>query len=71
MVLATSDMKGACYVETKNLDGETNLKTKTAHKNLRSIFSDINEFKNLNGYLNCEQPNNSIYKFEGNIKVAQ
>ena len=27
-VLASSDAKGACYVETKGLDGETNLKTK-------------------------------------------
>jgi len=35
MVLAqSSDPKGVCYVETKNLDGETNLKHKTAVKSL-------------------------------------
>ena len=30
IVLATSDPDGACYVETKNLDGETNLKVREA-----------------------------------------
>jgi len=28
LVLATSESDGQCFVETKNLDGETNLKTK-------------------------------------------
>lgn len=28
VLLQTSDEKGKCYVETKNLDGETSLKTK-------------------------------------------
>lgn len=28
VVLQTSDKNGKCYVETKNLDGETNCKTK-------------------------------------------
>lgn len=30
VVLSTSDPDGACYVETKNLDGETNLKVRQA-----------------------------------------
>ena len=29
LILHSSDKKGCCYVETKNLDGETNLKIKT------------------------------------------
>ena len=28
ILLNSQDQKGACYVETKNLDGETNLKVK-------------------------------------------
>ena len=36
MVLCrSSDRKGMCYVETKNLDGETNLKHKVAVKYLQ------------------------------------
>ena len=34
LILNTSDVKGAAYVETKNLDGETNLKIKSANKEL-------------------------------------
>jgi P-type E1-E2 ATPase len=34
VILSTSDPKGSCYIETKNLDGETNLKIKSAPKEL-------------------------------------
>lgn len=34
VILHSSDPKGVCYVETKNLDGETNMKMKTCHKEL-------------------------------------
>lgn len=37
MILAqSSEPKGVCYIETKNLDGETNLKLKSAEKYLNS-----------------------------------
>ena len=32
VILRTSDSKGVCYTETKGLDGETNLKMKSAPK---------------------------------------
>lgn len=38
VLLLTSGAKGTCYIETKNLDGETNLKTKQTQKNLQDIF---------------------------------
>lgn len=34
VLLNSSELKGMCYVETKNLDGETNLKHKIAPKEL-------------------------------------
>ena len=30
LILNTSEKKGVCFIETKNLDGETNLKAKNA-----------------------------------------
>ena len=38
LILHSSDKKGCCYVETKNLDGETNLKIKNAWKDINYYF---------------------------------
>ncbi len=38
ILLRSSDAKGICSVETKNLDGETNLKHKTVPKLLQGTF---------------------------------
>jgi P-type E1-E2 ATPase len=34
LLLNSSAPKGLCYVETKNLDGETNMKHKSSHKEI-------------------------------------
>ena len=64
-IVYSSGEKNSLYVETKNLDGETNLKP-------RSVPQDISQndqiFKDLNGtIMNSEPPNNLIDKFNGNI----
>ena len=47
-----------CYVETKNLDGETNLKHKTAVKSLQaSLINDPDLEKVIKGTVICEVPN--------------
>ena len=37
LLLSTSEKKNICYIETKNLDGETNLKNKKAHKDFEPL----------------------------------
>ena len=70
IILNTSEEKGVCYIETKSLDGETNLKMKTAEQQLSSLFKNENAIsERLVGEILCEKPNNAIYKFEGNIKL--
>lgn len=64
ILLNGSDSKG-CYVETKNLDGETNLKHKKLIKEVaRQCFNDHSSI-NMTGYVDCEKPNDKIYLFEG------
>lgn len=69
LILHTSDEKGTCYVETKNLDGETNLKIKSANKDLQVRFHTESELRAIDGEVNCEGPNNAIYNFEGMINL--
>ena len=40
VLLYSSGPKGSLYVETKNLDGETNLKLKQTQKNLQAKFAE-------------------------------
>jgi phospholipid-transporting ATPase len=71
VLLKSSEVKGLCYVETKNLDGETNLKHKIVEKNLNkyihSLGTNFNDLKSAT--LICENPNTLIYKFEGSLTV--
>lgn len=67
IILSSSNPKGSCYIETKNLDGETNLKMKCAKKELYEYFRSKEDLNNLSGELVCEEPNDQIYKFEGAI----
>lgn len=58
------------YVETKSLDGETNLKIRTAIP-LISAFCEMDQdgVSQLRGCMECELPNNRITTFEGEFSV--
>ncbi|KAI4328339.1 hypothetical protein L6164_020698 [Bauhinia variegata] len=68
LFLASTNPDGVCYVETANLDGETNLKIRKAlEKTWDYLTPDkASEFK---GEIQCEQPNNSLYTFTGNLII--
>lgn len=68
ILCASSDHKGLSYIETKNIDGETNLKQKVANKELQQLFR--NGFNQLECEIKCEEPNPVIYKFSGVMKIG-
>lgn len=70
LFLASTNPDGVCYIETANLDGETNLKIRKALERTWDYLSPdkASEFK---GEVQCEQPNNSLYTFTGNLIIQK
>ncbi|PRP86622.1 hypothetical protein PROFUN_05101 [Planoprotostelium fungivorum] len=69
MVLISSSLSnGMCYVQTANLDGETNLKVRQARPETNKLSSE-SKLSSWTGSLECEQPNKDLYNFDGRIYV--
>mmetsp|Transcript_6858 Transcript_6858/g.12466 ORF Transcript_6858/g.12466 Transcript_6858/m.12466 type:complete len:1068 (+) Transcript_6858:375-3578(+) len=63
VLIASSEPKGVCSIETKNVDGETNLKLKFVHKDI--AFLNDEDFDTQVGKVTAEPPNSRIYDFKG------
>ncbi|KAL2136056.1 hypothetical protein VTI74DRAFT_5636 [Chaetomium olivicolor] len=70
IILATSDPDGACYVETKNLDGETNLKVRSALRCGRTL-KHARDCERAQFVIDSEPPQPNLYKYNGAIKWRQ
>lgn len=69
VIISTSDDDNCCYVETKNLDGETNLKVRQALK-YGSLGSKIQRADDLllrEFQINSEGPQANLYSYQANI----
>lgn len=55
------------FVETANLDGETNLKIRQALPSTAKLTA-ISDLKGLGGTVECEPPNRHLYEFTGILK---
>ncbi len=62
-----SDNDGVCYIESKNLDGETCLKYKQSQKDISNLFQEEKAIINIKGKIDCEQPNEFIYEFNAKM----
>ena len=69
VLLATSEPEGLCYIETANLDGETNLKIKQAIPETANLVSP-SELSRLSGRVRSEQPNSSLYTYEATLTMS-
>ncbi|XP_010936763.1 putative phospholipid-transporting ATPase 9 isoform X2 [Elaeis guineensis] len=67
ILLSSSYEDAICYVETVNLDGETNLKLKQSLEVTSSFQSDFS-FKDFKAIIRCEDPNASLYSFVGSME---
>ncbi|XP_077103905.1 putative phospholipid-transporting ATPase IA isoform X2 [Siphateles boraxobius] len=68
ILLSSSEPQGMCYIETSNLDGETNLKIRQGLQ-ITADIKDIDNLMRLSGRMECESPNRHLYEFVGNIRL--
>ncbi|KAL6130227.1 hypothetical protein ACLB2K_068608 [Fragaria x ananassa] len=66
VLLSTSDPTGVAYVQTINLDGESNLKTRYAKQ---ETLSKLPEKDRITGLIKCEKPNRNIYGFQAFMEI--
>uniref|UniRef100_H3C900 Phospholipid-transporting ATPase n=1 Tax=Tetraodon nigroviridis TaxID=99883 RepID=H3C900_TETNG len=66
LVLSTSEPHGLCYIETAELDGETNTKVRQS-VSVTSELGDSNNLASFNGEVVCEPPNNKLDRFSGTL----
>nr|CAD7426833.1 unnamed protein product [Timema monikensis] len=67
IILSSSEPQAICYIETANLDGETNLKIRQALPET-ARFLEIKDLSLFTGTVECEQPNRHLYEFTGILK---
>uniref|UniRef100_A0A914W4H3 Phospholipid-transporting ATPase n=1 Tax=Plectus sambesii TaxID=2011161 RepID=A0A914W4H3_9BILA len=68
VLLSSSEPQAMAYIETSNLDGETNLKirqglTATSH------LLDHEKLANFNAEIECDTPNRHVHEFTGTLKL--
>lgn len=55
------------FIETANLDGETNLKIRQALPDTATLL-DAAELMNFRANIQCEPPNRHLYEFNGVLR---
>ncbi|XP_026326260.1 probable phospholipid-transporting ATPase IM isoform X2 [Hyposmocoma kahamanoa] len=67
LLLSSSEPNGLCYIETAELDGETNLKCRQCLSETAAMGQDDAQLGAFDGEIVCEKPNNLLNKFEGTL----
>ncbi|KAI9494577.1 hypothetical protein BDB00DRAFT_817387 [Zychaea mexicana] len=67
VLVSSSDASGICFVETKDLDGETNLKPRHGIPELNHIQSGAECLDDVHFYIEAGAPTPDLYTFEGTL----
>jgi len=70
VVMSTSEADGGCYVETKNLDGETNLKVRQS-LNCGRMIKHARDCERTDFRIESEPPHANLYSYSGAAKWVQ
>ncbi|XP_056402756.1 phospholipid-transporting ATPase ID-like [Hyla sarda] len=67
MLLSSSEPNSLVYIETAELDGETNLKVKQSLTITGDLGENLTELSQFDGEIVCEAPNNKLDTFTGTL----
>jgi phospholipid-transporting ATPase len=67
-ILNSSETQGLCYIETANLDGETNLKLYQALPETTHLESP-SDLVSFDAFITAEPPNTRLYTFYGTLTM--
>lgn len=67
LLFVYSEPQGISFIETSNLDGETNLKIRQAHPDTSRLDNTL-ALTDFSATVQCEQPNRHLYEFNGMLK---
>ncbi|XP_014652933.1 PREDICTED: phospholipid-transporting ATPase FetA-like [Ceratotherium simum simum] len=67
LLLSSSEPYSLAYIETAELDGETNLKVKQAISVTSDMEDNLKLLSAFDGEVRCESPNNKLDKFTGTL----
>uniref|UniRef100_A0A665USB1 Phospholipid-transporting ATPase n=1 Tax=Echeneis naucrates TaxID=173247 RepID=A0A665USB1_ECHNA len=70
LLLSSSEPLNLVYIETAELDGETNLKVRQSLPVTGDLGDDIEKLADFNGEVRCEPPNNRLDRFTGTLTYA-
>ncbi|KAI8928628.1 hypothetical protein BC831DRAFT_500154 [Entophlyctis helioformis] len=68
VLVSSSEPDALCYIETSNLDGETNLKIRQGLSETAAYLTP-DHVAALEGVIKSELPNNSLYTFEATLRL--
>ena len=67
LIIKSSNLNGYLFVDTKNLDGESNLKEKYVVENLKNMDISLNELSSLSGNLITNYSDENLNEWEGQL----
>ncbi|TMW57079.1 hypothetical protein Poli38472_003004 [Pythium oligandrum] len=69
ILLSSNEDDGNCFIDTSNLDGEANLKSRISLRVTSPLRFAPEDREKVKYFVKCEQPDQDLYRFSGNLSI--